>query len=201
MVTETDLWISTAVFILLEVMKTDPLMFTICYRPEWNNQWRKYPRNPLSHKCHRSQLRVRPLPSRTAFLLQHNKVSTLATLKLIQIPETRAESDYFDPSPARVWFSIPVSLLPKLWTLFLRFSKIFLSFPALFFQLNLFEFLNGKCNFYPLSETLPFSSCLFLRTPFKKPSLLWLVSSHRPKRTLQITKPSGNVLSFEANLT
>lgn len=46
--------------------------------PKWRNQWRTtYPRSPLSHKCHRSQLKLNPLPSRTASLLQHNKVSTI----------------------------------------------------------------------------------------------------------------------------
>lgn len=52
-------------------------MVALC-SPKWRNQWRTtYPRSPLSHKCHRSQPKLNPLPSRTASLLQHNKVSTI----------------------------------------------------------------------------------------------------------------------------
>lgn len=176
-------------FLLLEVMETGSLMFTICYRPKWSNQWRTpYPRNPLSHKCHRSWLRVRPLPSRTACLLQHNKVSTLAKVKLIEI---RGNLTLILTKPKSV------SPLLELW----MSSRICVSFLAAFSLLNLFGFLNDKCCFHPLSKTLPFSARLFLRSPFKKPSLLWLVSSHRTKHTLQITKPPENVPSFEASLT
>lgn len=49
-------------------------------RWEWSDQWRTtHPRNPLSHKCHRSQCTESPLPSRTTFLLQHNKVRKCVT--------------------------------------------------------------------------------------------------------------------------
>lgn len=55
------------------------MAFVTFSSPNWRNQWRTtYPRSPLSHKCHRSQLKLNPLPSRTASLLRHNnKVSAV----------------------------------------------------------------------------------------------------------------------------
>lgn len=60
------------------------IVLVIFSSPNWRNQWRTtYPRSPLSHKCHRSQLKLKPLPSRTASLLQHNKVSDFLWYYLI----------------------------------------------------------------------------------------------------------------------
>lgn len=55
-------------------------LLTCCFpfpnRWEQSVQWKTtYPRNPLSHKCHWSQMKENQLPSRTTFLLRHNKVS------------------------------------------------------------------------------------------------------------------------------
>lgn len=68
-------------------------LFTVTLSsPKWRNQWRTTsPRSPLSHKCHRSQRKLNPLPSRTASLLQHNKVRAFLWCLLI-LKVTRFET-------------------------------------------------------------------------------------------------------------
>lgn len=59
-------------------------------RWEESDKWRKsYPRNPPSHKCHRSPPMESPLPSRTTFLLQPCKVSPGLSARTFSAPLLR----------------------------------------------------------------------------------------------------------------